>query len=75
MSVIVCPPSQDTVDLFDKGNYRGIRRFPDQSSDFADEGEGSLFGWGDVQRVAVFPKSLAEEVESVFNVDNVGFLI
>ena len=73
--VIVCPPSQDRVDLFDKGDYRFIRRFTDQRPDFSDEGEGTLFGGGDMQLVAVLAKSLAEEVESVFDVDDFGFLL
>ena len=75
MSVVICPPSQDTVDLFDEGNYRRIRRVADQVSDFSDEGEGALFGGSDVELIAVFPKSLAEEVESVFNVNDFGFLL
>ena len=44
-------------------------------SNFSDEGLNTLFGWGNMQCITVFSKSLPEERKSMFDVSDRGLFL
>src|SRR5574337_799966 len=75
MPMIISPTSKNGVELFKQGFNRSTRLFTYNISNFSDESLNTLLGWGNMQCITVFTKSLPQERKSMFDVSDTGLLL
>ena len=74
MSMVLCPSSDDRIELSDELPRRNLRLVPDEGSHLLQEPRAVLFGWFDEQFLVVFADVLTEKVKSIFDSGDMGFL-